>query len=336
MSDVQKLQKKVDKCISKCKNAKTVLDDYFKKENFRRAQAELLLDNVNKSASEALIAISELTDIVTDPGDIIWLEKVSNEIATSNDAYVARAKLICAGGKEDSEPVPSNQTHQKVDEAQPSKLPATVSDGETGDAAPAPETANLATDNVENEPSAGTPPAVPEINDLTGVSSASANEVSEADQPPSFRGSNQRSQSRKSDHEPSKRGAGSNAGSGRSKKTSQRSSYCSLTSSQKRQEAKASQMRMEELQRKAEQALKLEAAKAELEQKRLELEQQQLERENERQRQRIQMQKELAKDQQKILMAQIHEESRQKLEEERKKRCSSSWMRMMGIRWIAV
>ena len=103
-------------------------------------------------------------------------------------------------------------------------------------------------------------------------------------------------------------GSENNARSHKSKRTSKTSSYQTLTSSQRKLEAKASKKRLEELQRQCEQELKLQQAKADLEQKKLELESDSVEKA-----------KTLAREEQKVLLAEIHEENRRKVEEERQK-----------------
>ncbi len=58
--DSAKLTARVDEAQVELRNAKTNFEEYFKKDNFRRAQAIKLPESVIEKRTEALIAIDDM------------------------------------------------------------------------------------------------------------------------------------------------------------------------------------------------------------------------------------------------------------------------------------
>ena len=80
------------------RTAKRKLEEYLKKNTFRRAQALKLLETVTQKGTEALLAI-DLKSSDIPAKEKSNLKKLTDEIAKSKDDWVAKARAVCEGNR---------------------------------------------------------------------------------------------------------------------------------------------------------------------------------------------------------------------------------------------
>ncbi len=133
MSQVEvELPKKLKKVFLDLKASKERLDEYLKRDKFRRTQAEKLLQNVNEKGVAAVLAVEKHKSVVTDANKIAKLEKLVDSIASTNDEYIKIAEAACAQGIDDLD-------ESKTDMDSGSVLKPTVDIENECDAAKTPE-----------------------------------------------------------------------------------------------------------------------------------------------------------------------------------------------------
>ncbi len=287
-ADSAKLRARVDEAQLELRTAKTKLEEYFKKDNFRRAQAVKLLETVTEKGTEALLAIDDLKSSDIPAKQKLYLEKLTDEIAKSKNKWVAKARAACEGGS--VEPVASETLENRLSAARE----------ETDDQ-------HHVVDQVDA--TERNDPDTPDGNNTSNeVVVENVRDRHKTKGPIDFHAGQSIKKMADLESKRSKKSAEKHALSHRSKRTSAKSSLRSLTASERKQEAKAAKLRLEELNRRRDEELRMEEEKREHEKQKLirKMQLEDLERQNKFAE---------AEETKKIALAKIHEENRRKIEE---------------------